>query len=201
MKTGADWKDRLKALLEAQDYDGALEVLAELESRQSLTAAELVLKGRCIQLGSEQAPALIEAEKAFAEALMLDEMYLPALLELAWFYYAVEDDSARALPFFEKAIALSQAQLTACDGQLRLCQRLVHLRHRLCQQLSTHEIAMPNELSVSLVVDGPGCDPNEITATAGLQPEEVRQSARLAPAPRGTCAEPSTQSIYAEAAA
>jgi tetratricopeptide (TPR) repeat protein len=116
----AEGNERLKGLLEVQDFDGALAVLATLESRRPLTPAELVLKGRCIQLGSEQAPALAEAEKAFAEALRLDDGYVPALLELAWFYYAVEDDSARALPLFEKAIALSQEQLTeAVIGKAR----------------------------------------------------------------------------------
>jgi len=120
MKKGAEGNERLKASLEARDFDGALEELAVLESQRSLTPAELVLKGRCIQLGSEQAPALVEAEKAFTEALRLDEGYVPALLELAWFYYAVEDDSARALPLFEKAIALSQERLTeAVIGKAR----------------------------------------------------------------------------------
>jgi len=49
-KTEGD--ERLKALLEARDHDGILEVLATLESRRPLTPAELILKGRCIQLGS-----------------------------------------------------------------------------------------------------------------------------------------------------
>lgn len=120
MKKSAEGGERPKVLPEARDYDRALNELAVLESQRPLTPAELVLRGRCIQLGSERVPALAEAEKAFAEALRLDEENLPALLELAWFYYTVEDDSARALPLFEKAISLSQAQLAeAAIGKAR----------------------------------------------------------------------------------
>lgn len=71
-------------------------------------------------MARERAPALREAEKVFIEALRLDSEYVPALLELAWFYHVIEDDAARALPLFESAIALSQAQLTeAVIGKAR----------------------------------------------------------------------------------
>jgi tetratricopeptide (TPR) repeat protein len=112
-------------LIENQDYDGALEILDTIESQRPLTPAELVQKGRFIQLAFERAPELSEAEKAFTEALRFDESYVPALLELAWFYYAVEDDSARALPLFEKTIDLAREQLTeAVIGKARCLEEV-----------------------------------------------------------------------------
>ena len=73
---------------------------------------ELVLKGRCLQLSSNSAATnLKEAEEAFRAALGIDENYIPALLELAWFYHAVEDDSEKALPFFDKALDIAWGYL------------------------------------------------------------------------------------------
>jgi hypothetical protein len=68
-----------------------LERLRLIEQERMLTPVELVTKGRCLQL------APVEAEGAtsrmpkvfFQDALGLDPEYVPALLELAYLYYAV----------------------------------------------------------------------------------------------------------------
>ncbi len=96
-----------------------LKRLRELEISRRLTPEELVLKGRCIQLAAESDFTLADAEAAFNEALEQASDYVPALLELGWFYHAVQDQSARALTFFEKAYKLSVGSLKeSIKGQL-----------------------------------------------------------------------------------
>jgi tetratricopeptide (TPR) repeat protein len=104
---------RLAQSINANHFDQALRRLSAIEEERPLHPSELVLRGRCIQLSSGQGtPGLEAAEKAFQEAIEIDAEYIPALLELAWFYHAVDDDPARALLFFEKAIDLSSRDLT-----------------------------------------------------------------------------------------
>jgi tetratricopeptide (TPR) repeat protein len=85
-----------------------------------------VLKGRFIQLGSEAvACSLNDAEVSFLKALEIDEDYVPALVDLAWFYYAVMDDSTKALPLFERAIKVSIHQITeAVEGKMKCLEEL-----------------------------------------------------------------------------
>jgi tetratricopeptide (TPR) repeat protein len=105
-------REKLKPLVEGKRFDEALLVLSSVEQGRRLTTEELVLKGRCIQLSSGVGtPLLSEAERSFLEALRQDQDYVPALLELGWFYHAVEDDAEKALPFFEKALATSLGEL------------------------------------------------------------------------------------------
>jgi tetratricopeptide (TPR) repeat protein len=100
-------------LLKSGEFDKVLEVLSGIEKDRPLAPRQLVLRGRCIQLASgADVPDLKEAEQSFQRALELDDEYVPALLELAWFYHAVEDDAAKALPFFERAYELSRQDLT-----------------------------------------------------------------------------------------
>ena len=87
-----------------QDHKKAPGVLAALESQGDLSADQLVLKGRAIQLAiGDVGVSLKDAEEAFASAVRKEPSHVPALLELAWYYYAVEDAPSRALPLFEKA--------------------------------------------------------------------------------------------------
>ncbi len=109
-KAGRRWQKELgfPELLREGRFDEVLERIARLEGRRTLSPGELVLRGRCLQLSATSiSPSrLKEAEVAFRAALDVDGEYIPALLELAWFCYAVEDDSKKALPLFEKAICL-----------------------------------------------------------------------------------------------
>ncbi len=111
--TGKDTARELEELLAKHDFDRILEVLSGIERSRPLTPRELVLRSRCIQLASGSGvPPLKEAAKALREALERDDEYIPAILDLAWYHHAVEDDPARALPLFERAYELSRQSLT-----------------------------------------------------------------------------------------
>jgi tetratricopeptide (TPR) repeat protein len=105
-------EERIRQLFSDGKFDEVLLALNTLEAKRALHPSELVLRGRCIQLGSGSIVAdYKEAEKAFRSALVTDPFYVPALLELGWFFYAVGDDAATALPHFEKALDVSLEQL------------------------------------------------------------------------------------------
>jgi tetratricopeptide (TPR) repeat protein len=102
----------LKHLLAKGDFDKALGVLSEIEKTRPLTPHELVVRSRCNQLSSgTKIPPLEEAKKALQQALESDDEYVPAILDLAWYYHAVEDNPRKALPLFERAYELSRQNL------------------------------------------------------------------------------------------
>ena len=114
----------LKELAEAEDWDGCLRVFSLLEKETTLAAHELVQKSACLQLGSELG-SLQEAEKALKQALELANDYVPALLDLGWFYYAVQDDAETGLSYFRKAEELSRASLEeALEGKEQCLEEL-----------------------------------------------------------------------------
>lgn len=103
----------LDSLMEQQKFGEILNILRRIEKQRELTPVELVEKGRCIQLGPDDGEwSLKDAEEAFKKALLIEPDYLPALAELGFFYYAIKDDSAQALPFFRRAIEIGRLQLT-----------------------------------------------------------------------------------------
>jgi len=102
----------LRELISSGRYDEASKILSERERSGRLSSSELVLKGRCLQLSAHGGrQELEEAERAFSAALSTDQEYVPALLELGWFYHAVQNDRTQALPLFERALAICKAQL------------------------------------------------------------------------------------------
>lgn len=108
----ADSLDKLATLIAEERFDEVLLLMSAIEASRSLTLPELLLKGRSIQLASGKGtPPLSEAERTFLQILGQDGDYVPALLELGWFYFSVEDDAKRAMPLFERAISLSRSQL------------------------------------------------------------------------------------------
>jgi hypothetical protein len=115
-------QERLAALIDKERFDEALSLISVIESARSLTLPELLLKGRCIQLASGTGtPPLSEAERSFIQALEQDAEYVPALLELGWFYFLVEDDAKKAMPMFERVLALSLNQLREAIRGKRDC--------------------------------------------------------------------------------
>ena len=84
------------------------------------------MRCRYIQLSSgTKIPPLEEAERALRQALEDDDEYVPAILDLAWYYHAVEDDPAKALPLFERAYELSRQNLTeAIAGKVEALEEL-----------------------------------------------------------------------------
>ena len=119
-------RDEVDTLLRSGHFEEVLSLLSRTETERGLDSTELVVKGRAIQLASEETRfPLAAAEEAFQLASKLDPEHVAALLELAWYHQAVEDDPGRALTFFERAIQLSRQQLTeaarghaACLAQL-----------------------------------------------------------------------------------
>lgn len=115
-------RQRIRGLLEAGDNEALISFFWNLSPDAILGPDELVTKGRSILLGPEDNPfSLEDAERAFSQALEIDPTYLPALLELAWFYYAVQDDSPRAAPLFERALEISRRSLTEAARGLAGC--------------------------------------------------------------------------------
>ena len=109
---------RLRKLVDAHRFDECLEEFARVERQRLLLPNELVQKGRCVQLSDSEEGSLQDAEEAFRRALDLDSDYVPALLELGWYYYAVEDDAPTALGFFKRALAVIKEYLKeARQGQ------------------------------------------------------------------------------------
>jgi tetratricopeptide (TPR) repeat protein len=116
----------LAELVRSERFDEAALYLSKLEEERRLTPAELVLKGRLIQLGSaSNALSLEDAEAAFHSALSMDPDYVPALLELGWFLHAVEDDTTQGLSFFERALDVCRNQMSeAVRGKMECLEEL-----------------------------------------------------------------------------
>jgi hypothetical protein len=105
---------------------GALTRLRAAESQRPLRLEELVDKGDLLLLDPERPPdhcAL--AKEAYMAALHKHDEYVPALVGLAWFHFAVEDDAKAAMPLFQRAIRLLTVDLAeaiagaaGCVGEL-----------------------------------------------------------------------------------
>lgn len=115
---------QLQKLADAEDWDGCLRLFSLLEKETPLTAHELVRKSACLQLGAELG-SLEQAEQALKAALELAKDYVPALLDLGWFHYAVQDDAETGLSYFAKAEQLSRASLQeALEGKGKCLEEL-----------------------------------------------------------------------------
>lgn len=141
--------DLFGELLRDSKYEEVLQGIVQIEAGRGLSPGELVLKGRCLQLSDAPVAAanLKEAEAAFRAALYIDKDYVPALLDLAWFYHAVEDDSGRALPFFERALEISQDSLReAVKGKMRCLEEIdsPDAAQRFLAQMA-HDVLKPEE--------------------------------------------------------
>jgi tetratricopeptide (TPR) repeat protein len=113
LNTPSSVRSKLAELMANGHITGTLDLLRRIEQERGLIPSELVTKGRCLQLAPIEAGGdLTDAEKAFQEALNMDPEYVPALVELAYFYDAVLNYSALALPLFDKAIDILRAQIT-----------------------------------------------------------------------------------------
>ena len=104
--------DNIAELLNARLFDKAVADLRKLEGQRPLTIPELVAKSRALQLAegedseNEAEDGLKAAERALVTALALDEDSVEALVDLGYFYYAVENDASRAKPLFERALSI-----------------------------------------------------------------------------------------------
>lgn len=103
-----------------------LDRLYEIEKSRPLDVSELVAKGRCLQVSDGDEQTLREAEQTLLQAVRLDPEYVPAMLELGWYYLNVSDNPARAEPWFKKSRELLRDLMTdavvgeaRCAGELR----------------------------------------------------------------------------------
>jgi tetratricopeptide (TPR) repeat protein len=113
----------LEASFDSMDYKGVIDEVVKMRTENSVSAAALVLLGKAIQLGPDDGSLeLKDAEASFLEALRIEPLYAPALLQLGWYYFAVEDDAKRALPYFEQAEEICQSQLSSAKDGASQCR-------------------------------------------------------------------------------
>ena len=112
---------RLERALEADDYRAAIQVLEEIQADRPLHPHELVQLGILIQLGDEDGPPLSLVESSYKKAIELDSAYVPALLELGWFNYAVNDRSEVGKEFFERALTLLDEMRAEAEKGIQDC--------------------------------------------------------------------------------
>jgi len=77
-----------------------------------VSPAILVWKSRSFLLSDQPSGSLNQVEGWLQQAVRLDDEYLPALLELAYFYLNVIDDATKALPLFKKAFPMAVENAT-----------------------------------------------------------------------------------------
>jgi hypothetical protein len=112
----------IRALMQVEDFDGCLRAFQCLEDQRPLTPGDLVVKSRCFQLTPGKAASLERAEECLRAALDLDDEYIPALIELGWFHYAIQDDAKTGLAYFVKAEELGHLQLKEATEGKEKCQ-------------------------------------------------------------------------------
>lgn len=99
--------DEVKQLYQSEKYKDALSALNEIEKKGFVHPTVLVWKSRCLQLTDDLSLVdLSEIEELLKEALKIDDEYLPALIDLAYFYLRIMDDAQKATPLFMKAFDL-----------------------------------------------------------------------------------------------
>ena len=94
-------------------YSDAILETERLERLCLLHPAVLVWKGRCLQLSDDPGEAGLElVEEAYQGALVLDNYYVPALIDLAYFYSRVMDQPQRGSEYFQRALVLLKDQVS-----------------------------------------------------------------------------------------
>jgi tetratricopeptide (TPR) repeat protein len=98
--------DEVRRLYTSENYADALRVIGEAEEQGRISPAMLVWKSCCMLLSEDPVFEPSEVEKILQQALSLDDEYLPAMIDLAYFYLNMEDDAEAALPLFKEALSL-----------------------------------------------------------------------------------------------
>lgn len=108
-----DFLHQVKHLYAGGEYKEALSLLEEIENGGHVCPSVLVWKARCILLADEATPySLSDVEEMLGRAISLDDQYLPATLDLAYFYLNVLDDAERGNPLFRRALELCKEATT-----------------------------------------------------------------------------------------
>lgn len=98
----------LASLYEESKNDLVVATVAELEARNAGCPVALLWKARSLQLVDRPSESLSEVESTLHRALRMEADYVPAILELAWFYLNVNDDAVKAAPLFSKAVVVQK---------------------------------------------------------------------------------------------
>lgn len=100
--------NKIQILRKKEEYSKILKEVELLLDEFPYITSLLVLKSVLIQaLDDEESIKLWklkDAKEALEQAVKIDEKSIEALNELAFYIYAVEDDSEKALVFFERSI-------------------------------------------------------------------------------------------------
>lgn len=106
-----DAKKVIDDAVDARDFDGAIDQLELIAGGRALTTHETVRKGRWILLSNgrpgRQPP---DAKALFEAALRSEPDFMPALIEMGWYCYTIDDDAAAARPYFERALPILKRQ-------------------------------------------------------------------------------------------
>jgi tetratricopeptide (TPR) repeat protein len=97
---------KVRDLFDARQYDDAFSLAEQAEKSGTASPALLVWKSRSFQMSEHPTAHIDEVETWLQQALEIDDEYLPALIELAYFYLNVADRTNEALPLFKKAHAV-----------------------------------------------------------------------------------------------
>jgi len=122
----------------AEQFDRAVELLRDARSKRPLTPSELVRLARCIQLSGRG--DLAEAEQALQEALAAVPDYPVAKIDLAWFRYAVANQTSIARELFSELLGELRASANECLAGLVQCVAEMEGEEKaraLLQELST----------------------------------------------------------------
>jgi tetratricopeptide (TPR) repeat protein len=107
-----DYLAQVRQFYDSEKYDEALRVIVEAEEQACVSPALLVWKSRCLLLADNPSGDPTDSKTSLERALKLDDEYLPALIDLAYYYLNVMDDPEAALPIFRKALSLSTENAT-----------------------------------------------------------------------------------------
>jgi tetratricopeptide (TPR) repeat protein len=104
--------EEIKIAYKEGQYREAVFLIEKIQER-GFTCPEILLwKGRSLQLLDEPSHSLSDIEDTFRQALDIDPDFVPAIVELAWFYLNVYDDADQAAKFFEMATSIQKELLT-----------------------------------------------------------------------------------------
>lgn len=99
--------------MRADKYTEALREIEKLEKASILYPKILVLKGICIFCSDKLNKYTYEDVILFyKKALLIDDEYVEALIELGHHYYSSENKSIKAIPLFRKSLKILKNQVT-----------------------------------------------------------------------------------------
>ena len=109
---------RVEKLFYNAKFDESLLLASKILQKNKNNTQLMILKGKLLQLSDKG--NLAGALKMFKEVLELDNGNVEALIELAYFYYAVQNESRKSVKCFERAIELSEKNVeTAYIGKAK----------------------------------------------------------------------------------